>query len=91
MAVIERVRRALASVSDYVSQTVGPVSQEFGNAFGCEPWAVTVRHGAAWLYVLRSSAASCSSCRSVFVVYLLPTSTLLGGFPGVPAPLPSFA
>ena len=46
MAVIERVRRALASVSDYVSQTVGPVSQQFGQAFGCEPWAVTVRPAA---------------------------------------------
>ena len=42
MAVIERVRRALAEVSDGVSQTVGPVSQQFGQAFGCESWAVTV-------------------------------------------------
>ncbi|KAI3430517.1 hypothetical protein D9Q98_005110 [Chlorella vulgaris] len=42
MAVIERVRRALAEVSDGVSQTVGPVSQQFGQAFGCESWAVTL-------------------------------------------------
>ncbi|EFN51271.1 hypothetical protein CHLNCDRAFT_37464 [Chlorella variabilis] len=63
MAVIERVRRALASVSDYVSQTVGPVSQQFGQAFGCEPWAVTlfpeevVRGGPAFAVSLVLSAA----------------------------------
>ena len=40
MAVIERIRRALAGVSDHVSATIGPVSQQYGEAFGCEPWAV---------------------------------------------------
>ena len=47
MAVIERIRRALADVSDHVSQTIGPTSQAFGEAFGCENWAVQVRSGAA--------------------------------------------
>lgn len=42
MAVIERIRRALAGVSDHVSQTLGPISQAFGDAFGCESWAVQV-------------------------------------------------
>jgi hypothetical protein len=46
MAVIERMRRALAAVSDHVSQTIGPISQHYGNAFGCEDWAVTVRWAA---------------------------------------------
>jgi hypothetical protein len=40
MAVIERIRRALAGVSDHVSAVIGPVSQQYGEAFGCEPWAV---------------------------------------------------
>ena len=40
MAVNERIRRALAGVSDHVSAVIGPVSQQYGEAFGCEPWAV---------------------------------------------------
>lgn len=42
IAVIERIRRALASVSDFYSHTVEPVSTQFGHAFGCESWAVKV-------------------------------------------------
>lgn len=42
MAVIERIRRALAGVSDHVSHTLGPISQAYGDAFGCENWAVQV-------------------------------------------------
>jgi hypothetical protein len=49
MAVVERIRRALADVSDHVSAVVGPVSQDFGQAFGCESWAVQVRRmGCFW-------------------------------------------
>lgn len=39
---IDRIRRALAAVSDYYSHTVEPVSTQFGQAFGCESWAVKV-------------------------------------------------
>ena len=42
---MERIRRSLAAISDHVSETVGPVSQQFGEAFGCESWAVKVRGG----------------------------------------------
>ncbi|PRW33076.1 alpha-glucan water chloroplastic [Chlorella sorokiniana] len=40
IAVVERIRRALASVSDYYSHTVEPISTQFGHSFGCESWAV---------------------------------------------------
>lgn len=43
MAVIERIRRALAGVSDHVSNTLGPISQAYGESFGCDTWAVQVR------------------------------------------------
>ncbi len=42
MAVIERIRRALAGVSDHVSNTLGPISQAYGESFGCDTWAVQV-------------------------------------------------
>ncbi|KAL4422809.1 hypothetical protein ABPG75_009006 [Micractinium tetrahymenae] len=62
MAVIERIRRALAGVSDHVSHTLGPISQAFGEAFGCESWAVqlfpeeVVRGGPAFAVSLVLSA-----------------------------------
>lgn len=40
MAVLDRVRRALGSVSDGISEAIGTVSATYGEAFGCEDWAV---------------------------------------------------
>eukprot|EP00887_Chlorella_sp_A99_P007269 scaffold2.g7269.t1 len=42
MAVIDRIRRALADVSDHVTRVIGPVSHAFGRAFDCEDWAVAL-------------------------------------------------
>lgn len=62
MAVIERIRRSLAAVSDHVSQTLGPISSMYGNAMGCDDWAVqlfpeeVVRGGPAFAVSLVLSA-----------------------------------
>jgi alpha-glucan,water dikinase len=40
IAVVDRLRRALGQISDYVSAGVGEVSSTYGRAFGCDPWAV---------------------------------------------------
>ncbi|KAL4448876.1 hypothetical protein ABPG77_007593 [Micractinium sp. CCAP 211/92] len=62
MAVIERIRRALAGVSDHVSNTLGPISQAYGESFGCDTWAVqlfpeeVVRGGPAFAVSLVLSA-----------------------------------
>jgi alpha-glucan,water dikinase len=40
IAVLDRLRRALGQISDYVSAGVGEVSSKYGRAFGCDPWAV---------------------------------------------------
>jgi hypothetical protein len=40
MAVIDRIRRMLASISDAISSTLEPISTAFGTALGCESWAV---------------------------------------------------
>jgi alpha-glucan,water dikinase len=62
MAVLDRVRRALAGVADRASDAIGPVSQSLGDAFGCEPWAVqlfaeeVVRSGPAFGVSLALSA-----------------------------------
>ena len=40
MAVVERIRRAIADVSDHVNRRIGPASHAMGKAFGCEAWAV---------------------------------------------------
>ncbi|WPT16709.1 Alpha-glucan water dikinase [Picochlorum sp. SENEW3] len=40
MAVIERIRRALADASDTMVNTLQDISSLLGNAFGCEEWSV---------------------------------------------------
>jgi hypothetical protein len=39
-AVVDRIRRALADVSDRVSSVVEPISTGLGKAFGVADWAV---------------------------------------------------
>ena len=40
MAVLERIRRALADASDTMVNTLQDISSLLGNAFGCEEWSV---------------------------------------------------
>ncbi len=40
MAVIDRIHRALASISEHIFSTVDPVARSFGEAFGADSWAV---------------------------------------------------
>lgn len=37
-AVVDRIRRALATTSDNVSTRIGPIAKAFGNAFGVDDW-----------------------------------------------------
>ncbi len=37
-AVVDRIRRALATTSDNVSSRIGPIAKAFGNAFGVDDW-----------------------------------------------------
>ncbi|CAG9462085.1 unnamed protein product [Pedinophyceae sp. YPF-701] len=39
-SVIDRIRRALAAVSERTSERIGGISRAYGNAFGCDNWAV---------------------------------------------------
>ena len=62
MAVIDRIRRALAAVSDNMSAVLTPVATAYGEALGCEPWAVdlfaeeVVRGGPAFAVSLALSS-----------------------------------
>ena len=40
MAVVERIQRALAGVSDMMVNSLQDISSTLGNAFGCDDWAV---------------------------------------------------
>lgn len=42
MAVIDRIQRALATVSEHIFCTIDPIARAFGEAFGCESWAVNL-------------------------------------------------
>ncbi len=37
-AVVDRVRRAIATTSDNVSSRIGPIATSFGKAFGVDDW-----------------------------------------------------
>lgn len=62
MAALDRIRRALAAVSDQTGLRVGPWSQRLGTAFNCEKWSVdlfseeVVRGGPAFAVSLLLSA-----------------------------------
>lgn len=61
-AVVDRIRRAIAAVSDRISLRVEPISRAFGSAFDVENWAVelfaeeVVRGGPAFAVSLALSA-----------------------------------
>lgn len=61
-AVVDRIRRAIAAVSDRISLRVEPISRAFGSAFEVENWAVelfaeeVVRGGPAFAVSLALSA-----------------------------------
>ncbi|KAK9852315.1 hypothetical protein WJX84_008608 [Apatococcus fuscideae] len=61
-AVVDRIRRAIAAISDSISLRVEPISRAFGNAFDVESWAVelfaeeVVRGGPAFAVSLALSA-----------------------------------
>lgn len=40
MAVVERIQRALADISDLIVNSLEEISATLGNAFGCDDWAV---------------------------------------------------
>jgi len=40
MAVVERIQRALADISDLTVNSLAEISTTLGNAFGCDDWAV---------------------------------------------------
>ncbi len=42
LAVVDRIRRALAATSDKVSRRIEPISTSMGRAFGVEEWAVDI-------------------------------------------------
>lgn len=63
---VDRIRRALAQVSDRISSVVEPISTGLGNAFGVADWAVelfaeeVVRGGPAFaLSLVRVSSTLC--------------------------------
>jgi len=65
--VVDRIRRALAQVSDRISSVVEPISTGLGSAFGVADWAVelfaeeVVRGGPAFaLSLVRVSSIVCS-------------------------------
>lgn len=37
-AVVDRIRRAIATTSDNVSSRIGPIATSFGKAFGVDDW-----------------------------------------------------
>lgn len=39
-AVVDRIRRALATTSDNVSSRIGPIAKSFGKAFGVDDWCI---------------------------------------------------
>ena len=59
---VDRIRRAIAGISDRISLRVEPISRAFGNAFDVENWAVelfaeeVVRGGPAFAVSLALSA-----------------------------------
>ncbi|KAK9867578.1 hypothetical protein WJX84_002715 [Apatococcus fuscideae] len=61
-AVVDRIRRGIADISDRISARVEPISRAFGNAFEVEDWAVelfaeeVVRGGPAFAMSLALSA-----------------------------------
>ncbi len=61
-AVVDRIRRGIADISDRISTRVEPISRAFGNAFEVENWAVelfaeeVVRGGPAFAVSLALSA-----------------------------------
>lgn len=42
VSIIDRIRRALSSISDSVFTRIGEVSKVMGTAFKCEEWAVDI-------------------------------------------------
>lgn len=42
LAVVDRIRRALAATSDKVSRRIEPISTALGRAFGVEEWSVDI-------------------------------------------------
>ena len=61
-AVLDRIRRALATRVDFIEDSLGSVSLQYGQALGCEPWAVelftqeVIRGGPAFAVSLILSA-----------------------------------
>lgn len=41
-AVVDRIRRALATTSDNVSSRIGPIAKSFGQAFGVDDWCASL-------------------------------------------------